>query len=261
VVTKTGERELAGRRILITGGLGAIGREVVAVLGEAGAHVVVNDIVLPAEVGELPAGALGYLAGDAADPGAADGLLDAAEQLFGGLPNVVCCHAGIVRSGGVLEYELDDLAAVWRANVLAPFALAQAAARRWVAAEAPGILIFTGSWVQDVAWPGIAAYSSSKAALRSIARSFARELAPHGIRANVVAPGIVGAGMALRQWNEEPEYRARTSTAIPLGELQSTRSVADAIAFLASDRASYMTGATLLVDGGASLYPMDADPA
>lgn len=253
------ERELEGRGTLISGGLGAIGREVVAVLGAAGADVVINDIVLPAQTGALPAGACGYVAGDAAEAGEADRLLDETELLLGRLPDVVCCHAGIVRSGGVLDYELDDLDAVWRANLLAPFALAQASARRWVAAQTPGVLIFTGSWVQDVAWPGIAAYSSSKAALRSIARSFARELAPHGIRANVVAPGIVGAGMALRQWNEEPQYRARTNTAIPLGALQTPRSVADAIAFLASERASYMTGATLLVDGGASLYPMNAD--
>ena len=253
--------ELEGRGILITGGLGAIGREVVAVLGAAGARVIVNDVVPPTQVGTPPTGALGYVAGDASERGEADRLLDEAEALLGGLPHVVCCHAGIVRSAAVLEYELEDLEAVWRANLLAPFALAQAAGRRWVAAGVPGVLVFTGSWVQDVAWPGIAAYSSSKAALRSMARTFARELAPHRIRANVVAPGIVGAGMALRQWDEDPGYRARASTAIPLGALQTARSVADAIAFLAGDRASYMTGSTLLVDGGASLYPMDAEPA
>lgn len=148
---------------------------------------------------------------------------------------------------------------MWRANVLSAFALAQAASRRWVDAGTPGCLVFTSSWVQSVPWPGIAAYSSSKAALTAMARTFARELAPHGIRANVVAPGIVGAGMALKQWNEEPDYRARTGRAIPLGHLQTPQSVAEAIAFLVSDRASYMTGSTLLVDGGASLYPLDAD--
>lgn len=257
----TAQRELEGRRVLITGGLGGIGREVVAVLAEQGARVMVNDLLPADRVGALPPGASGYASGDAADAGVADALIAATEETLGGLPQVVCCHAGIVRSGGVLDYALDDLSAVWRANALAPFALAQAAARRWVAAELPGVLIFTGSWVQDVAWPGITAYSSAKSALRSIARSFARELAPYGIRANVVAPGIVGAGMALKQWHEEPEYRARAATAIPLGALQTPRSVAEAIAFLAGDRATYMTGATLLVDGGASLYPMDPAPA
>ena len=111
--------------------------------------------------------------------------------------------------------------------------------------------------VQDVPWPGIAAYSASKAALRSLARTFARELAEHHIRSNVIAPGIVAAGMAKRQWDAEPAYQARARRAIPMGALQSVDSVADTVLLAVSDLAAYMNGATLLADGGASLYPMD----
>lgn len=106
-------------------------------------------------------------------------------------------------------------------------------------------------------WPGIAPYGASKAALRSLTRSFARELAPHGIRANALAPGIVAAGLALHQWDTDPDYRRRASKAIPLRHLQPPQSVADAFLFLASPMSAYMTGSTLLVDGGCSLYPMD----
>jgi NAD(P)-dependent dehydrogenase (short-subunit alcohol dehydrogenase family) len=85
----------------------------------------------------------------------------------------------------------------------------------------------------------------------------ARELAPRGIRVNAIAPGIVGVGMAKRQWDSDPDYRRRAEKAIPLGNLQTAESVANAVVFLASDACEYMTGATLLVDGGCSLYPMD----
>lgn len=248
---------LGGKGILISGGLGGLGREISASFSRIGARVVINDVMDEESAVPLLGDALAYTKGDASLPGAADRILDQAVTALGGLPAVVCCHAGIVRSSPILEYSLDDIQSVMQANLISNFALASAIARRWVAAEEPGNLIFTGSWVADVPWPGIAAYSASKAALKSLARSFARELAPFDIRANVVAPGIVAAGMALQQWNTEPDYQARAKKAIPLGALQTPRSVADAVVFLASDLARYMTGATLVVDGGASLYPMD----
>jgi NAD(P)-dependent dehydrogenase (short-subunit alcohol dehydrogenase family) len=92
-----------------------------------------------------------------------------------------------------------------------------------------------------------------------MARSFAREFAVDGIRANVLAPGIVGVGMARKQWIEERDYRLRARRAVPLGQLQDPQSVADALLFLCSPMSAYMTGSTLVVDGGASLYPLDPD--
>jgi NAD(P)-dependent dehydrogenase (short-subunit alcohol dehydrogenase family) len=109
--------------------------------------------------------------------------------------------------------------------------------------------------VQDVPWPEITPYTASKSAMKTLMHGYARELASHGIRANAVAPGIVAAGMALKTWNENADYRARAECAIPLGYLQPPESVADAFAFLCSDMSSYMTGSVLLVDGGCSLYP------
>jgi NAD(P)-dependent dehydrogenase (short-subunit alcohol dehydrogenase family) len=75
----------------------------------------------------------------------------------------------------------------------------------------------------------------------------------------VLAPGIVGVGMARRQWDDEPDYRRRARRAVPLGDLQAPSSVADALVFLCSPMSSYMTGSSLLVDGGASLYPLDPE--
>ena len=106
-------------------------------------------------------------------------------------------------------------------------------------------------------WPEITPYTASKAAMKALMRGFARELASYRIRANAVAPGIVAVGMARRQWDTEPSYRARAEKAIPLGYMQPPESVAHAFVFLCSPMADYMTGSVLLVDGGCSLYPMD----
>ena len=144
-------------------------------------------------------------------------------------------------------------------NLTGCFNLGQSAARLMVARGHPGRIIFTGSWVQEVPWPEISAYSTTKAGVRMLARSMARELAPHKILVNVIAPGIVNAGLARHQLETEPQYARRVRHVIPLGELQSTAQVARATAFLCSDGADYMTGSVLLVDGGCSLFQFAED--
>lgn len=254
--------DLSAKTILITGGAGAIGQVVVTTLAANGAQVAVND-VLPDADGEailagldVPAGRVVYLRGDAADPSAAEQCLDAVSATWG-MPQIIACHAGMVDAYPVQDYPLDRFDQLMQVNVRAAFVMAQAAARRWIAAGTPGLLLFTTSWVQDVPWPEITPYTASKASMKALMRGFARELAPHGIRANAIAPGIVGVGLAKRQWDTDPGYRARAHKAIPLGLLQDPQSVANAFLFLCSDLSAYMTGSVLLVDGGCSLYPMD----
>ncbi len=113
------------------------------------------------------------------------------------------------------------------------------------------------SWVQDTPWPDITPYNVTKSGIKMLMRGMARELAAKGIRVNSIAPGIVAVGMAKRQGDTEPDYRRRAEKAIPLGFMQPPESVADAFIFLCSPPSDYMTGATLMVDGGCSLYPMD----
>jgi len=249
----------SGRRILLTGGCGAIGAVAGRALAGAGAVVVVNDI-LPADEARalLDDDRLQYVQADGSDEAEAAQLLAMAIEAAGPLTDVILL-AGIVRTGGLLEQSAENFNAVLRVNVVAAALTAQAAVREWKNSGASGNLVFVSSWVQDVPWPGIAPYSASKAALRSLARSFAREFAVDGIRANVLAPGIVGVGMARNQWNEEPDFRLRARRAVPLGQLQDPDSVADALVFLCSPMSSYMTGSTLVVDGGASLYPLDPE--
>jgi NAD(P)-dependent dehydrogenase (short-subunit alcohol dehydrogenase family) len=103
--------------------------------------------------------------------------------------------------------------------------------------EHPGRIIFTGTWVQEVPWPEIAAYSATKAGVRMLARSMARELAPHKILVTVIAPGIVNAGLARHQLETEPQYGRRVRHVIPLGEFQTTAQVTRTTAFLCFDPA------------------------
>ena len=253
---------LSGKRILITGGLGAIGRVVVKRLLEVSASVAVNDILEEAKATELirNAGWAGdrclYFRADVTEPDDARALIERAVASMGGL-DIAICHAGMVQSGSILDYSAHDWDRILDLNLKGAFLVAQAAARAMVAAGTPGKIIFTSSWVQDVPWPEITPYNVSKSGVKMLMRGMARELAPKGIRMNAVAPGIVGVGMARRQWDTEPDYQRRAQKAIPLGVLQTPESVADAMIFLCSGASDYMTGATLLVDGGCSLYPMD----
>ena len=250
--------DLSGELVVISGGAGALGGYICGRLAGCGATVVSVDVVDDAAEEEGgPAqeaqARVWRLQADVSESSEVDRALDAVQGRFSRLPTTVCCHAGVVASHPILDYPLDEFDQLMRANVRGAFVLAQTAARRWRDAGVAGHLIFTSSWVQDHPWPEIAPYGASKAAMYSLMRSFAKELAPHRIRANAILPGIVSAGMARRQWDEDPIYRRRAQDAIALGELQDPKSVADAFAFLCSPLASYMTGSPLLVDGGCAL--------
>jgi NAD(P)-dependent dehydrogenase (short-subunit alcohol dehydrogenase family) len=248
------EIDLSDELVVISGGAGALGRTICARLADCGAAVISVDVASVEDDGatSTPERVWPFHA-DVSESHEVEGVLDAAYDLFKRPPTTVCCHAGVVASYPILDYPMDAFDELFKANVRGAFVLAQTAARRWREAGVGGHLIFTSSWVQDYPWPEIGPYCASKAAMYSLMRSCAKELAPFRIRANAVLPGIVSAGMARRQWDENPEYRRRAQDAIALGELQDPNSVADAFAFLCSPMASYMTGAPLLVDGGCAL--------
>ena len=242
--------------VAVTGALGGIGVPTIDLLIELGSDVTAIDVV-PDDVAAATRPDVPYRQCDIADHEQVKALVDGWSDSE--LPRSLVSLAGLVVPGSMVEQTPQDVRRVLDVNVLGQVFLTQALVRRWVSAGVPGIIVLVSSWVQDVPWPGIGPYSASKAALRSIARTIAREHARDGIRCNVIAPGIVDVGMARRQWEAEPDYRARAQRAIPLGSLQTPESVAEGIAFLLSSWASYMTGSVLLVDGGASLYPMDEE--
>jgi len=175
------------------------------------------------------------------------------------VPGALVNLAGIVHSGAIHEQSEEAIREVFEVNVIGQTLIAQAFIKQWLATESPGNIIFTSSWIDHVPWPSVTPYAASKAAIVSISRGIARELATKKIRSNIISPGIVNIGMAAKQWRDEPDYRQRAQRAIPLGNLQEPISVAYGIEFLLSEKSSYMTGSNLLIDGGASLYPLDPE--
>jgi NAD(P)-dependent dehydrogenase (short-subunit alcohol dehydrogenase family) len=253
---------LEGKSALITGGLGAIGKVVVSALLEHSARVAVND-VLPVEQAEQlgkqlawPSERFVYVRADVTKPEGAEELVKTTLAAFGRL-DVALCHAGMVHTGPILHYPEAEWDKIMDVNLKSAFLVAQVSARAMVERGIKGKIIFTSSWVQDVPWPDITPYIVTKSGMKMLMKGMARELAGKGIRVNALAPGIVGVGMGKRQWDTEPDYRRRAQHAIPLGYLQPPESVADALLFLCSEASDYITGTTLLADGGCSLYPMD----
>jgi NAD(P)-dependent dehydrogenase (short-subunit alcohol dehydrogenase family) len=253
---------LAGQHIVISGGAGGLGVGVVRKLTDHGARMTVNDVMAAdeararLEAAGVQAGRFHYVRGDLTRPEDVEAFLADARAAHGPI-HTALCHTGLVISKPVFDLTPEDWDQAAAINARSAFLLGQAVARGMVEDGIAGHLIFTSSWVAEVPWPGILPYISAKAAVNQLMRGFARELAPHGIRANALAPGIADTGMARRQWDSEPDYRARARRAIPLGALQPVDSVANAMLFLCSAAAAYMTGSVLTVDGGASLYPMD----
>ena len=225
-MTDTNRADLSGLGIAITGGAGDIGTAMAVELAARGATVALVDRVPKEEAApriELVAahGACTYHQADVSDRAALNAALAAIDPL-----DVAIGNAGIVEAAPFLDITAEEWQSQLDVNLTGCFNLGQAAARLMVERARPGLVLFTGSWVGDIPWPDIAAYSVTKAGVRMLARSMARELAPLGVRVNVVAPGIVFAGMARRQYETDPAYARRASVVVPLGELGTPEQVA-----------------------------------
>jgi NAD(P)-dependent dehydrogenase (short-subunit alcohol dehydrogenase family) len=248
---------IEGLGVAIAGGAGDIGSAMAAELTRHGAHVTLVDRKTRDEAQEwldraTVNGAVDYVQADVTDRAQVDRALAGIDPL-----DVAIGNQAIGFGIPFLEITQEQWQQHLDINLTGCFNVGQAAARLMVERGTQGRILFTGSWVMDVPWPEISAYSTTKAGVKMMARSMARELAAHGIRVNVIAPGIVYAGLARHQMETEPQYARRVKGIIPLKELQTPEQIAQAAAFLCSEGASQMTGAVLLVDGGLSLFQFD----
>lgn len=244
----------SGKVAVVTGGAGDIGSEIARQLASDGWKVWIFDIQ-EVDLGEAkareisPSGSeIRYSLVDQRDQNAMKAALAELPSL-----ELMVVTAATVAAQPFLDITYEDWSRQIDINLNGSFVASQCAAQRMASDNTKGQIIFISSWVASRPWPEITAYSASKAGVDQLMRQLALELAPQGIRANAISPGIVKAGLAKGQLENEPAYAARVATAIPLGELQEASDIAQAVVFMASPGASTMTGSVVTIDGGCSL--------
>jgi NAD(P)-dependent dehydrogenase (short-subunit alcohol dehydrogenase family) len=188
---------------------------------------------------------------DMGDPAAARAAVEAAHGALGGL-DVLVCNAARIQRKPFLEITDEDFAGMQAVNLHGYFACAQQAARLMVEAGRPGRIVMVSSVNQAHANPDIAHYVATKGGVMMLARAMALELAPHGITVNLVAPGTIETDIN-RHMLADPAFRARKLAPVPARRAGTPEDVAGAVAYLASEGASYVTGATIVVDGGLTI--------
>lgn len=239
---------LDGKVALVTGGSRGIGRACVVALARERAKVVftyAGNVKAAEETVAATDGKAVAIQSDVSDPEGAKALIDEVVKTQGGL-HVLVNNAGISLDGLLMRYKDEDLQRSFATNVFGAFYLCRAAARPMMKARS-GRIIMMGSVVGASGNVGQTVYAGTKAALDGMAKSLAKELASRNITANVIAPGFIQTDMT----NEMSEDAKKALVEmVPSGELGKVEDIADAVCYLASDSARYVTGQVLHVNGG-----------
>ncbi len=252
---------LEGKRAIVTGGSRGIGRAISLELARQGSDVVINyfgaadqDVSheraaqeIVAEIEALGRRALA-IEGDIADPAVSKALVEAAVESFGGV-DILSSNAGICPFHSFLDMPPELLQTVIGVNLSGAFYITQATANRMKDQGTGGAIVATSSISALVGGAMQSHYTPTKAGVHSLMQSVAIALGPYGIRCNSVMPGAIATDINKDDWSD-PVKRAYLNGRIPLGRFGEPADVANVVAFLASDMAAYVTGASLLVDGG-----------
>jgi NAD(P)-dependent dehydrogenase (short-subunit alcohol dehydrogenase family) len=239
---------LRGRVCIVTGGAQGIGEACVRRFARDGAACVIADVDdargrgLAAEVGGL------FVHCDVGDKSQVDALVAQAMQAHGRI-DVLVNNAGIFKAADFLEVSEADFDAVLRVNLKGSFLVGQAVARM-MAPAGRGSIVNMSSVNGVLAIPNIASYNVSKGGINQLTRVMALALADRGIRVNAVAPGTIATELAARAVLTSEEARAKIMSRTPMKRLGEPSEIADVVAWLASDAASYVTGEIVTVDGG-----------
>ena len=250
---------LEGKRALVTGGSRGIGRAIVLGLAREGADVAVNyrnsraDAASAVREIEQMGRRAVTVQGSTDSRADVERFVAEAHDGLGGL-DILVNNAGILKRTPFLEISEEEWDAILNVNLKGYFLVGQAVARRMAEAGTPGAIVNVSSAGQAVAGPNLTHYCVSKAGVEMLTKEMALELAPHGIRVNAVAPGLIETDINRADIAQD-EFREGRLARIPLGLIGAPDDVAGAVVFLASnDEARLMTGASVFVDGGQTIW-------
>lgn len=239
---------LGGRVCIVTGGSQGIGEACARRFSREGAKVVIADIddargqALAAELTAL------YVHCDVGDKAQVDKLMDQAVLSHGRI-DVLVSNAGIFKAADFLDVTEADFDAVLRVNLKGAFLCGQAAARHMVQSGG-GSIVNMSSVNGFLAIPNIASYNVSKGGINQLTRVMALALADKNVRVNAVAPGTIATELAAKAVLTSEEAQRKIMSRTPMKRLGEPMEIADAVAYLASEAASYITGEILVIDGG-----------
>jgi NAD(P)-dependent dehydrogenase (short-subunit alcohol dehydrogenase family) len=241
------------KRVLVTGAAKGIGREISVSLARAGAHVVAmgRDEAALKSLREFIANdckaQCSYVVADLADVAQTQKAVHDAIQ--SGPIDLLVNNAGVAHIAPFLDLTVEQWDATMDVNVRALFLVTQLVARDWVARAHRGVIVNVSSQASMVSLPGHVAYCASKGAVDQLTRVTALELGAHGIRCNAVNPTVVLTEMGKQNWSD-PAKADPMLRNIPLGRFAEPHEVADAVLYLLSERASFISGVMLPIDGG-----------
>jgi glucose 1-dehydrogenase len=261
---------LAGKNVLVTGGTSGIGQAIAVRFAAEGAHIAINyrkQEENAAETDELVHQALDQcrhdieghgvnhilVRGDVSKEEDVVQMVQETVEKLGGL-DILINNAGIQIAADSDEQTMNQIDAVLNVNLRGAFMCARAAIQHFLAEEKPGVIINVSSVHQIIPKPRFVGYSMSKGGMQNMTRTLALEYAGRNIRVNAIGPGATTTPIN-RTWVDDPEKAQMVLQHIPMSRAGSSDEMAAVTAFLASEEAAYITGQTLYVDGGLTLYP------
>jgi 2-deoxy-D-gluconate 3-dehydrogenase len=239
--------DLTGRRALVAGGGGGIGRGLSQALADAGAAVAVLGRSERADEAAAEVGGVAVRA-DLSDRDDLRRGFDEAAARLGGLDVLVNAH-GIGRPSDALDHDLSDWDDVIEVNLTATFELCQLAGRLMVA-QSRGKIVNIASVLSFQGGLRVSSYAASKGGVSQLTMALANEWAHHGVNVNAIAPGYVKTDLNARIWRDDPKRTAQIDARIPAGRWGTPADMGGAVVFLSSAASDYVHGVTLPVDGG-----------